>query len=259
MQRYWQDNPCGDRYLTGASLAEGLKEQARTRYELEPYIREFARFEQAAGKHVCEVGVGVGADHEQWANAQPSLLVGVDLTPRGIELTRSRIPNHCALLVGDAEHLPFGDATFDLVYSWGVIHHSPDTALAVSDIHRILRPGGMARAMIYNRRSIVGGLLWARYGLLGGEPRRSLTDIYAHHLESPGTKAYTWKEAEQMFADFSSVEIRTQLSFGDLLQGRAGERHVGRIAPWVRGLWPRWLISRTLSRFGLYLLIEARK
>lgn len=62
-----------------------------------------------------------------------------------------------------------------------------------------------------------------------------------------------------MFANFSSVEIRTQLSFGDLLLGRAGERHLGRVGSWARKLWPRWLISRTLSQFGLCLLIEAKK
>lgn len=189
LQRYWHDNPCGDRYITGVTLAEGLREQAATRYHLEPYIAEFACFEQATGKRVCEIGVGVGADHERWANAGPSLLVGIDLTQKAIELTRIRIPNHSALLVGDAEHLPFGDASFDLVYSWGVIHHSPDTGLAARDICRILRPSGLARVMIYNRRSMIGFLLWVRYGLLRGEPQRTMTDIYAHHLESPGTKA----------------------------------------------------------------------
>ena len=71
----------------------------------------------------------------------------------------------------DAEHLPFPDDSFDIVYSWGVLHHSPDTPQAFSEAHRVLRPGGTLRAMIYHRPSIVGLMLWARYGFAAGRPR----------------------------------------------------------------------------------------
>src|SRR6266446_1211289 len=60
-----------------------------------------------------------------------------------------------------------------------------------------------------------------------GRPRRSLADVYAHHLESPGTKAYSLAEARSMFSEFSQVDIRTVLNFGDLLEGAAGQRHRG--------------------------------
>lgn len=258
MQEYWQANPCGDRYLVGPSIQEGLQEHAKTRYELEPYIPAFARFGDAAGKRVCEIGVGVGADHERWMHSSPALLVGVDLTQKAIELTRTRTKS-TTLSVADAEHLPLGDSTFDIVYSWGVIHHSPETHLAVAEIHRILNVGGTARVMIYNRRSIVALLLWTKYGLLAGQPRRGLTEIMAKHLESPGTKGYTEAEATEMFAMFRKVDVRTQLSFGDLLLGQAGERHAGRVGTWVKRLWPRWFVRRFLNRFGLYLLIDAEK
>jgi ubiquinone/menaquinone biosynthesis C-methylase UbiE len=90
------------------------------------------------------------------------------------------------------------DGTFDLVYSWGVLHHSPDTARAVAEVLRVLKPGGTAKVMIYSTYSLVGFMLWARYALLRLRPLTSLADIYAKFLESPGTKAYTVAEAKKL-------------------------------------------------------------
>ena len=113
--------------------------------------------------------------------------------------------------------------------------------------------------MVYHRRSIVGAILWSRYALFAGHPSRSLSDVYAHHLESPGTQAFTEKEARELVSDFSSVTVRTVLSIGDLLEGAAGQRHAGALLDLSRRLWPRWFIRRFLSRYGLFLMIEAEK
>ena len=83
--------------------------------------------------------MGMGADHLEWAKAAPRSLTGVDLTGQAIAVTRERLALYglrSRLLVTDAEHLPFADASFDFVYSWGVIHHSPDTPAAVREIAR---------------------------------------------------------------------------------------------------------------------------
>ena len=161
--------------------------------------------------------------------------------------------------MADAEHLPFRDHSFDLVYSWGVIHHSPDTRAAIREIRRVLRSNGRARVMIYQHRSLVGFMLWLRYGLLTGRPSRSLREIYDAQLESPGTKAYSPAEARAMFSDFSDVEVRSALSPGDLLLGAAGQRHGGILLDTARRLLPRWAIRRLFSGFGLHLMIEARR
>ena len=142
-----------------AGIVLGLVLRPDVPLALEPYLPGFARFEDGRGRDVLEIGVGMGADHLEWARARPRSLVGCDLTPHAIELTRARLALHelrSRLLVTNAERLPFRDASFDLVYSWGVIHHSPDTAAAVREIHRVLRPGGRARVMIYKRRSLLG-------------------------------------------------------------------------------------------------------
>lgn len=257
---FWNDAACGEElYLRGLDRA-GYDGQARRRYHLEPYIADLADFPSARGKRVLEIGVGLGADHQRFAEAGAQLH-GIDLTERAIEHTRRRLELFglaSKLQIGDAERLEYPDATFDIVYSWGVLHHSPDTPQAIREVHRVLRPGGVARIMIYNTWSLVGFMLWIRYALLRLRPWTTLRAIYADHLESPGTKAYSKAAARRLFADFSSVRVWTRLSHGDLLESEAGQRHAGPLLSLARALWPRPLL-RLVPSLGLFMLIEARK
>jgi ubiquinone/menaquinone biosynthesis C-methylase UbiE len=261
VRSFWDAASCGEIYAEGLSAEQQFRMHAEARYSLEPYIRSFARFAEGASQDVLEIGVGMGADHLEWARSGPGRLAGIDLTPRAVAWTAQRLAAHgyaSELAEGDAERLAFPDNSFDIVYSWGVLHHSPDTPQAFREARRVLRPGGLLRAMIYHRPSIVGLMLWARYGLGTGHPARSLTDIYARHLESPGTKGYTVAEARALVAPFRSCEIRSAIGFGDLLLGEVGQQHNSRGLTIAKGLWPRPLI-RKLSALGLLLLIEARK
>jgi SAM-dependent methyltransferase len=108
-------------------------------------------------------------------------------------------------MVADGEQLPFEDGSFDFVYSWGVIHHSPRPERLVAEMRRVLRPGE-ARAMIYARHSWFGTAVWLRAMLR----RRRMVDqarAIAGGLESPGTRAYSAPEARELFASFTSVEL----------------------------------------------------
>jgi SAM-dependent methyltransferase len=262
VREFWQAAACGEVYAQGESLRERFSTQAHDRFALEPYLRPFARFEDGRSRDVLEIGVGMGADHLEWARCRPRSLTGVDLTSRAIELTRARLrlEGLCSrLLVADAERLPFPDASFDLVYSWGVIQHSPDTKAAVSEIRRVLRPDGRVRVMIYQRRSLVGAMLWLRYALAVGRPWLTLTELYARYLESPGTKAYTLEEARSLFSGFADIGLRSELSPGDLLLGATGQRHGGVLLDWARRLTPRRAVRQLLPGFGLHLMIEARR
>jgi SAM-dependent methyltransferase len=261
VREFWEVASCGEVYAEGRDGEQRFNKHAEARYRLEPYIRDFARFGDGSGHDVLEIGVGMGADHVEWARSAPRRLAGVDLTPRAVAWTSQRLAAYglvSEIKLGDAEQLPFSDDSFDIVYSWGVLHHSPDTPQAFREAHRVLRPGGTFRAMIYHRRSIVGLMLWARYGLAAGHPARSLTEIYACHLESPGTKGYTVAEARQLAAPFGASKIRSEVSFGDLLLGEVGQQHGGRLLTIAKKFWPRPLVRR-LPTLGLLLLIEATK
>lgn len=262
VHEFWNERSCGETYATGPSERERFETQSRTRYELEPYLLPFARFSDAAGKDALEIGVGMGADHVELAQARPNSLSGLDLTTRAVDHTRQRLRIYglnSDLRVSDAEQLPFADESFDFVYSWGVLHHSPNTAQAVREIFRVLRPGGVARVMIYHKYSLTGYMLWLRYALLQGRPWRGLDNIYFHQLESPGTKAYTVRQAREMFGQFANVVCRVQLCFGDLLEGNVGQRHRGPLLACVKKIWPRPLLRVLFRNHGLDLLIDAQK
>ena len=214
VREFWDRASCGEElYLRGRDRL-GYERQAQIRYELEPYIPGFARFEEARGRRVLEIGVGLGADHQRFAEAG-AILDGIDLTPRAISFTEHRLSQFglkSNLKLGDAEALAYPDDHFDVVYSWGVLHHSPDTPRAISEVCRVLKRDGVARIMMYHKHSMVGYMLWLRYAFLKLRPTMTLMEIYAKHLESPGTKAYSIKEARHLFRSFRRVEISTQLT-----------------------------------------------
>jgi SAM-dependent methyltransferase len=258
---FWNDAACGEKLLLSSFDVAGFKAQAAERYRLEPYILPFADFERIKGCRVLEIGLGLGADHECFARVETDLH-GIDLTPRAVEITRRRLEMQglrSELRVGDAEALPYADRSFDLVYSWGVIHHSPNTVQAAREILRVLKPGGSFKVMVYHTWSLVGLMLWLRYGLGRGKPLTSMAEVYSNYLESPGTKAYTCHEAAQLFAEASEVKTRVELTHGDLLESGAGQRHEGRALAIARRIWPRWLLRRVAKRFGLFLLVSGTK
>jgi ubiquinone/menaquinone biosynthesis C-methylase UbiE len=209
VRRFWDRTPCGS---WDASAPEGtpayFDQIEERRYELEPFIPAYARFDEAAGRSVLEIGVGLGTDHVRFARAGADLH-GVDLTEHGIELVTRRLAlegRTSQLQVADAEALPFADASFDIVYSWGVLHHTPDTARAMSEAVRVLRPGGRICVMVYSRHAWVSYGLWLRNGPLSGRPLRTIADVLYHHMESLGTKGFSKRELRRMLLGL--VELR---------------------------------------------------
>tara|TARA_B100000795_G_C22731904_1_gene411700 strand:- start:366 stop:1175 length:810 start_codon:yes stop_codon:yes gene_type:complete len=258
---FWNDASCGEDLYLQSHDKDGFNMQSNKRYELEPYILDFADFKRSKDKKVLEIGVGLGADHQKFAESG-AIMTGIDLTSRAIENTIARLKLfglESSLSVGDAENLEFKDNSFDEVYSWGVIHHSPTTQDAINEIFRVLIPGGVAKIMIYHKWSLIGLMLWMRYALMRLQPFTSLTTIYSKYLESPGTKAYSKKEAKELFSNFSEIDIRTVLTHGDLLESAAGQRHKGVFIDIARKLWPRALIKFFFPSAGLFMLIRVIK
>jgi ubiquinone/menaquinone biosynthesis C-methylase UbiE len=176
------------------------------------------------------VGVGAGTDHLQWARAG-CRCHGVDLTAAAIETTRQHLALYgfeSELRRLDAETLPFEDEKFDLVYSWGVIHHSEHPERIIREIHRVLKPGGAIVGMMYGRYSIFALRLWAEYALLKGRPWRTIADVVASHMESAGTKSYTGLELQRLFEMFSPFTTKRLLAHEE----RSGwPDRIGRLFP----------------------------
>ena len=266
VRSHWEEESCGTRYGSSDSRSDYFEEIEQARYRLESYIPGFAHFDQSAGKQVLEIGVGAGTDFRQWVE-NGARATGVDLTNAAIELARENVEARSPgrggweLRVDDAENLSFDDEQFDIVYSWGVLHHSPDTVRAIAEAYRVLKPGGTVRAMIYHDPSWTGWMLWAMHCLLRGKPFQSPRKAVFDQLESPGTKAYSLAEADAMLRDagFRNRRVHTRLGPGDLLLTKPSEKYQGLANRVIWAVYPRWLVRLLGDRFGLYLLMEAEK
>jgi ubiquinone/menaquinone biosynthesis C-methylase UbiE len=247
VRSFWEQEPCGTKPgIVGDSAfhsREWFEEVERYRYEAEPFIHDVAQFKQHQGKTMLEVGVGAGTDHLQWARAG-CRCHGVDLTAAAIETTREHLALYgfqSDLRRLDAETLPFDDEQFDLVYSWGVIHHSEHPEQIIREIHRVLKPGGVFIGMMYGRYSISALRMWTEHALLKGRPWRTIADVVAAHMESAGTKSYTADELQQLFASFSTFTTKPLLTQTD----RSG--------------WPSWISRFFPEDWGFFIALNGVK
>jgi ubiquinone/menaquinone biosynthesis C-methylase UbiE len=286
VRAFWQANPCGVKFADAPPGTRKFYELVEAhRYTKEWHIPIAADFKSARGLKVLEIGCGLGTDGAQFAEAGADY-TGVDLTEAAVELARKRfetfgIPGN--FQIADAEQLQFDDNSFDLVYSHGVLHHTPDTAKAIREVHRVLRPGGRAMVMLYHRDSYnyrINISMLRRAGahllrfdtglkltqLITGEPIESLRE-HAHRLKTekesyldpdeflsqntdgagnPLARVYSRAEARELFKDFLKVELRTYF---------LNKRWL----PLLGGLLPRSLESSLASRWGWHLWIYATK
>jgi len=261
VRRHWEADPCGSRGIDDEDRRAFFEQLTRERYEVDAHIPEWARFARGRGKELLEIGVGAGTDFQQWVE-HGAKATGVDLTEAGIGLTKERLSLFeldAKVRQADAENLPFDDASFDVVYSYGVLHHTPDTRRAISEVHRVLRPGGTALIMIYRVPSWTGFNLWGLHCLAKGRPWVTPRQAIYDHLESPGTKAYTDDEARELMSAFSRVRIDAALLAGDVLTMRASDRYTNPVHKLIWRVYPTRLVQTFGKRLGLGLLIEATK
>src|ERR1700749_435594 len=156
VRAFWQEHPCGTKFSGAEVGSRGFYEAVEEhRYRTEWHIPEAAGFEKAKGLRVLEIGCGLGTDGARFARAG-AVYTEVDLTEAAVSLARRRFELEGLqgdFRVADAEALEFGDESFDLVYSHGVLHHTPDARAAVKEVRRVLKPGGRAVVMLYHRDS----------------------------------------------------------------------------------------------------------
>jgi SAM-dependent methyltransferase len=157
------------------------------------------------GQRVLEIGCGMGL-HTEELISRGAEVTAIDLTDAAVAATKARLALKgltARVQEADAEDLPFDDGEFDLVWSWGVIHHSAHTARIVRQIARVLAPDGEARVMVYNRESLLARLLLARHYLLGAEFRhRSPDEVLWKHTDGYLARYYHREQLEDLFLGF---------------------------------------------------------
>lgn len=258
--RQWSADPCGA--VEGVEFASPafFRSVDFERYDrYAPWMRAEMGFDQAAGKRVLEVGCGLGTDLTSFARGG-AVTFGIDLTERHLRATRKRFLQDervARLARADAERLPFQSESLDVVYSFGVLHHTPDARQASREIHRILKPGGRAIVGLYHRDSDV---YWRSHvlgqGILRGKfltdgYRKTLSRIeYRGHSEAvPLVRVYSRRGAARLFEGFRQVRVQVRhFSFDQMGRwGQRARRFLGKFE------------GRLAETIGWYVIVHADK
>ena len=158
VQKWWNSSPCCSNMAKATPGTRQFHEEIDAYKDTyEPFTNRVADYVSWNGKSVLEIGCGLGKDFSRFASAG-ALATSIDMSIESLKLTKKRFEifglkgNLC---LADAENLPFKDGAFDLVFSWGVFHHTPNTQKAISEAHRCAKPGGKIIVMLYNRYSFL--------------------------------------------------------------------------------------------------------
>lgn len=230
-------------------------------HDKRPFGRLFP-YDQYLGKAVLEIGCGMGNMAMNWARSG-ARVTAVDLTPTAIAQTRRRF-DLCGLTgdirQADGRKLPFADASFDYVYSWGVLHHSPDLHNSISEMIRVLKPGGGFGVMLYHRHSFLYGYM-VRFleGFLHYENRfldpLRLASRYgdgAREEGNPHTWPITKAEARALFGLYSR-DLKFNMLGTDL------DSTFPFLVPCIGKFLPGWFKKPWARRFGWSLWSHGHK
>lgn len=220
VQNQWNNNPVGSETarVTQPHTLDWFQEVERYRFEVyAPWMPRVMEFADHSGEQVLEIGGGMGTDLAQFAR-HGAIVTDVDLSAGHLDIAQEnfRLRGLTGRFIHhDAESLPFGDDTFDLVYANGVLHHTPHTKRAVAEILRVLKPGGRVIAMVYAENSLQywRNLVW-HYGMKTGDlSSRSMAEIMSRTVERTGNEArplvkvYTKPRLRALFHDFNDIGI----------------------------------------------------
>jgi ubiquinone/menaquinone biosynthesis C-methylase UbiE len=257
----WNATPCGstdaNKNLKKGTL-EFFESVRESRYQVtDTWMKKIIPFHLGKGKKVLEIGFGMGTDLLTWC-LEGAEVYGIDLTPEHHRLAELNFKVHgqkANLQLADAANIPFPNETFDIVYSNGVLHHTPDTVRCISEAYRVLRPGGQLIFSMYRTYSafhlvvkvLVEGICKGRLRRLGYEGLMATVEQGADGIHvKPLVKTYRKTQLKHMLADFSEVEFKV---------GHFKGEHLSKL---------KWLLPQSCEKYlekwlGWYLVSFAKK
>ena len=261
----WGTTPAGSAHAPGiepgtpAFFATALAR--RSSYEL-PWLADLVPLQALRDRSVLEIGCGAGFDAHMFCDHGCDYY-GIDLAPENARRTRRHLAHFGmtpAVLSGDAEHLPFPDASFDFIYSMGVLHHVPDLPTALREIRRVLRPDGLFWIGVYHKHSVFHWLSLYGYQYLALGAWRTMTfEQRLGMIEQgagaaiPGVRVYTRRSLKALLraAGFTVEWVRVRKLLREDLPT------IPRALPLYRYL-PQPALNAIGRVFGWYLIAQVR-
>lgn len=259
VQAFWNRQPCNIQHSPRPVGSRDYFDEVEARkYFLEPHIPAFAQFGRWRGRKVLEIGAGLGTDAVNFARTGADVTV-VELSKRSLELCRKRFEIYGLrgqFYAGNAEELSrfVPIETYDLVYSFGALHHTPSPARVLAEIRKYMGPDSELRVMLYAKWS--WKVLWIvlRYGYRGFW---RLDRLIAEHSEaqfgSPVTATYSLREVRRLFREFTIQELRKE----HIVVERWSTP--GRDRLWYFCWMPKEMLRWLEHRMGWHTLVVARR
>lgn len=262
VKEYWDRRPCNIRHSPRPmGTKEYFDEVEARKYFVEPHIPRFAEFDKWRGKKVLEVGCGIGTDTINFAR-HGAQVTAVDLSEKSLEIARQRaavygLDDRVRFFSGNAEELSrfVPVEPYDLIYSFGVIHHTPHPERALAQFRQYTRPGTTVKIMVYHRRS------WKVMWILLTECKFwNLTELVAKNSEAqtgcPVTFTYSRKSGRDLLEaeGFHVRDVQADHIFSYRIAEYVQYRYV------KEAYW-RWLppsfFHALEKRFGWHLCLTA--
>lgn len=248
IRQYWDSQPCNIRHgKSDVGTQAFFKEVSERRYRVEPHIAEFAGFHYWAGKRVLEIGCGIGSDAEEFARAGAEY-VGIDISQQSVTLSRNRfdvLELAGEFHIKDASKSLVDLGKFDLVYSYGVIHHFPGIEQIIANVQEVLHVGGEFRFMVYAKNS------W-KYTMI----QKGL-DQFEAQPGCPYAQAFSKDEIQHLLASGWKIErLRQDHCFMYNVEAYRDGRY--ELEPWFAAM-PDSHRQAVREYLGWHLLVKATK
>lgn len=250
VKSYWNNRPCNIRHSKQKiGTKEYFDEVEQRKYFVEPHIPGFAQFERWKGKKVLEVGCGIGTDTINFARAGANVSA-VDLSDESLKIAKQRakvfeLDDRIVFYQANAEELTYivPIESFDLIYSFGVIHHTPEPRNAITQIKRYMNSDSEFKLMLYAKNSWKNIMIEAGY------------DQPEAQNGCPVAYTYTADEISDLLKGFEILEIKHDHIFPFVIEKYINYEYD--IVPWFASM-PKEMFTALENKLGWHLLINAK-
>jgi ubiquinone/menaquinone biosynthesis C-methylase UbiE len=219
VRQFWDKRPCNIKHSPKPiGTKEYFDEVEQRKYFVEPHIPKFAQFEKWRGKKVLEIGCGIGTDSINFARAGADLTV-VELSEKSLEICKRRFAVYglkAKFYLGNAEELSsfLPIEKYDLIYSFGVIHHTPNPEKVIEEIKKYCHSETEIRIMLYSKWSFKVFWIILKYGKGKFWKAKELIRNYSEaQTGCPVTYCYSFKDIKRLLKDFNILEIKKRSHF----------------------------------------------
>ena len=248
VKRFWDKRPCNIRHSKKeVGTLEYFEDVSKKKFFVEPHIKSFTNFSSWKNKKVIEIGCGIGTAGIEFAKAGADY-TGVELSNESLALTKQRFDIYskaAKFYSGNAEELStfVPVETYDLIYSFGVIHHSPSPEKIISEIKKYMNNKSILKIMLYAKNS------WKNYMIEAG------FDQPEAQTGCPIANVYSTEQVKQLLMDYEIISIKQDHIFPYKIKEYKNDIYIKQ--PWFESMSAD-MFKALESKLGWHLLITAK-